>query len=114
MSEYAIARHQTASVSSDQDQEKSWISACRQGDTRAFNRLVLQYTEKIRNAGFEIRNLAPEPAAALRRKTFGSGSSRMYTAIRGPNALPHSFASLKAKHQLRRHNLEIIWGQVSY
>jgi RNA polymerase sigma-70 factor (ECF subfamily) len=56
MNEYAgpMAKAQEASLSSDQEQESSWIFASQRGDTRAFNRLVLKWEKDIYNVALRM------------------------------------------------------------
>jgi RNA polymerase sigma-70 factor, ECF subfamily len=66
MSQYAssIARQESASIWSDTDQESSWISASQSGDTRAFNRLVLKWEQRIYGVAFRMLRNREEAAEA--------------------------------------------------
>ena len=56
MNEYAGSMADTGSplVTSDQEQESSWIFASQRGDTRAFNRLVLKWEKAIYNVALRM------------------------------------------------------------
>jgi len=67
MSEYAGPMVQTGSssiIASDQDQENSWVSGSRRGDTRSFNRLVLKWEKTIYNIAVRILQDREEAAEA--------------------------------------------------
>jgi RNA polymerase sigma-70 factor (ECF subfamily) len=57
MGEYmssAISRIGKSSISSDQAQENAWITESRQGDTPAFNRLVLKWEKTVYNLALRM------------------------------------------------------------
>jgi RNA polymerase sigma-70 factor (ECF subfamily) len=57
MGEYmtsAISRIGDSSIASEQAQENSWVSASRQGDALAFNRLVLKWEKTIYNVAVRM------------------------------------------------------------
>jgi RNA polymerase sigma-70 factor (ECF subfamily) len=66
MSQYAssISRQESASIWSDTDQEGSWISASQDGDTRAFNRLVLKWEKRVYGVAFRMLRNREEAAEA--------------------------------------------------
>jgi len=66
MNEFAgsIVKPGSASISSDQDQENSWIAASQRGDARAFNRLVLKWEKSVYNVALRILRDREEAAEA--------------------------------------------------
>ena len=67
MNEYAssaIGQTANPAIPSEGDQESSWISASRQGDARAFNRLVLKWEKTIFNVAFRMLKDREEAAEA--------------------------------------------------
>jgi RNA polymerase sigma-70 factor, ECF subfamily len=66
MNEYAGSMADTGSllVTSDQEQESSWILASQQGDRRAFNRLVLKWEKAIYNVALRMLHDREDAAEA--------------------------------------------------
>jgi RNA polymerase sigma-70 factor (ECF subfamily) len=72
MNEYAGPMVNTGrtAIPSDQEQERSWISSSQQGDTRAFNRLVLKWEKKIYNVTLRMLRDREEAAEATQEVFF--------------------------------------------
>jgi RNA polymerase sigma-70 factor (ECF subfamily) len=66
MNEYAGSMADTGSllVTSDQEQESSWILASQRGDRRAFNRLVLKWEKAIYNVALRMLHDREDAAEA--------------------------------------------------
>jgi RNA polymerase sigma-70 factor (ECF subfamily) len=66
MNEYAgpMVNTGSAAIPSDQEQERAWISSSQQGDTRAFNRLVLKWEKKVYNVTLRMLRDREEAAEA--------------------------------------------------
>ena len=66
MNEFAdsMIQSERSSISSDQDQENSWVTASQHGDTRAFNRLVLKWEKSVYNVALRILRDREEAAEA--------------------------------------------------
>jgi RNA polymerase sigma-70 factor (ECF subfamily) len=54
----------SAAIPADQEQERAWISSSQQGDTRAFNRLVLKWEKKVYNITLRLLRDREEAAEA--------------------------------------------------
>ncbi len=65
-----MAEHRSASASSDQVQENSWIVASQRGDTRAFNRLVLKWEKIVYNVSLRMLRDREEAAEATQEVFF--------------------------------------------
>jgi RNA polymerase sigma-70 factor, ECF subfamily len=72
MNEYAgpMVRTGRSLVSSDQEQESSWVFASQQGDARAFNRLVLKWEKTVYNIALRMLRDREEAAEATQEVFF--------------------------------------------
>lgn len=65
-----MAEPRSASDSSDQVQENSWVIASQRGDTRAFNRLVLKWEKIVYNVALRMLRDREEAAEATQEVFF--------------------------------------------
>jgi len=73
----AMVQPASSQVSSKHDQESSWISASQNGNTRAFNRLVLKWESRVYNLALRMLQ-HPDEAAEATQEVFLSA----YKSIR--------------------------------
>jgi len=66
----AMVQPASSQVSSKHDQESSWISASQNGNTRAFNRLVLKWEKTVYNIALRILQDREEAAEATQEVFF--------------------------------------------
>jgi hypothetical protein len=82
MSEYmssAIGRIGSSAVQSEEAQESLWVAASQQGDSLAFNRLVLKWEKAIYN--LSLRLLRDREEAAANQQKFLESLKELYTPL---------------------------------